>query len=335
MVIAAGACAAVFAPLLAPHAPHEQFAGYPYAPPMQLHIVTAAGQIRRPFVYRLKLEDRLERRYSEDAAEMITITWWGCGRVICSPPEQPPLFLLGSDALGRDVWARLIYGGRLSLGIAAVATTGTLLIGVLVGTLSAMAGGRVDDLLMRAADLVLTLPLIYALLVLRGALPLVLEPWQVFLGLSGGLILVGWPQTARGVRTILRVEATQGYAEAALAAGASPLRVLRIHTLPAAWSYVGSQAALLVSASVLAEATLSYAGFGFLEPAASWGTMLHDTGSVYVLGEFPWLFAPAVAIASVSIAVRAIAEHTWARDRVWNVRAVTHKTALGKYLSLP
>ena len=318
MVMAAGACAALFAPVLAPHAPQEQFAAYPYAPPMRLHFVTADGRIRPPFVYRLRLVDRLERRYSEDAAEMIPITWWSCGRVICSPSEQQPLFLLGSDALGRDVWARLLYGGRLSLGIAAVATTGTLLIGVLVGALSAMAGGRVDELLMRAADLVLTLPLIYVLLVLRGALPLVLEPWQVFLGLSTGLILVGWPQTARGVRAILKVEGTQGYAEAALAAGASPLRVLRRHTLPAARGYVGTQAALLVSASVLAEATLSYAGFGFLEPSASWGTMLHDVGSVYVLGEFPWLFAPAVAIASVSMGVRVIAEQRWTRtERLW------------------
>lgn len=296
---------ALLAPRLAPHLPHEQFAAYPYAPPMRLRIVTADGSLRAPFVYRLRLVNRLERLYAEDETQPIPVAWLTGGRLLSLPDGQQPLLLLGSDALGRDVWARLVFGARLSLGIAVTATLGSLLIGIVVGAFAAAAGGWIDDALMRTADFVLALPIIYVLLVLRGALPLVMETGQVFLALTSGLILVGWPQIARGVRAVLAAEASKPYVEAAVAAGASPLRVFRVHTLPATRSFVAGQAALLVPATVLAEAALSYAGFGFAEPAASWGTMLHDAGSVSVFAGFPWLLAPAAAIGGLSIAVRA------------------------------
>jgi peptide/nickel transport system permease protein len=304
LTLAACAVVAILAPVLTPYLPHEQFAAYPYAPPARLHLFSTDGHFHVPFVYRLRLVNRLEREYVEDSAERITLGWLTCGRVVCTGSADSPVFLLGTDALGRDVLTRLVYGARLSLGIAAAATAGCLLLGILIGTLAAAARGWVDEALMRGADAVLGLPVIYLLLVLRGAMPLVLDPFEMFLTLTCGLVLVGWPQVARGVRGILVMEASKPYVEAAVALGASGFRVWR-QTLPAAGSFVAGQTALLVSGSVLAEATLSYSGFGFAEPAASWGTMLHQAGSVAAFTEFPWLLAPALAIAAISIATRA------------------------------
>jgi peptide/nickel transport system permease protein len=119
---------------------------------------------------------------------------------------------------------------------------------------------------------------------------------------------------ARAVRAIVRAERTRDYVEAARAAGASPSRVLFVHLLPSARGAAAAQGALLVPAFVLAEATLSFVGFGFAEPTASWGTLLQEAGSIRVFGDFPWLLAPAVAIAGVSLAVSLIISNTYSND---------------------
>ena len=292
--------AAAFAPVLAPNDPSAQHEDFPYAPPMVPHVFDDGWDLHMPFVYGIQLADRLERRYLQDRSTLIPL--------FLNPEASAlnPVFLLGTDALGRDVLSRLLYGARASLGIAAVATLAAIVIGTLVGALGGYAGGAVDEALMRAADLVLVLPAIYVVLTLRAILPLVLSPWQVFAGVSSVLALVGWPLVARTVRAIVSTERGRDYADAARAAGASPLRVLVLHLLPAARGAIGVQAALLVPAFVLAEATLSFVGFGFAEPTPSWGTLLQEAGTVRVFAEFPWLLAPAVAIAIVSLAVNVL-----------------------------
>lgn len=306
-VVGIAACSALFAPALAPTPASEQFQNYPYAPPMRLHITDEHGRLRSPFVYPLALSDRLERAYLEDRANPLPIRWFTDGKLVSSPSRQHPLLLLGADALGRDVWSRLLYGGRISLGLALVATMGAAIIGVLVGAVAGYAGGWIDEIAMRTTDLVLVLPVIYVVLALRAVLPLVLTSAQVFTGLTIVFMLVGWPSIARGVRAIINVERRKGYAEAARAAGNSAARVLVVHLLPATRGFLLTQAALLVPAFVLAEATVSFAGFGFSEPVPSWGTMIQDASTSGVFREFPWLLAPAAAIAIVSIAGHTLA----------------------------
>ena len=282
------------APALAPYPPGRQFPGYQYAPPMRPHLIDDQGGWHWPYAYAVRLQDPIERRYVADRSIRVASF---------SAPE--PWFLLGSDALGRDVLSRLLVGARLSLGIALVATLCALAVGGLVGSVSGYAGGRVDDLLMRIADGVMVLPAIYVVLALRGALPLVLSPAQVFLALAGVLSLVGWPVIARGVRAILLVEREAAYAEAARACGASPWRLLRRHLLPATRGFLGAQATVLVPAFVMAEATLSFVGLGFAEPTPSWGTMLADAAAIRIAAEAPWLLAPAGAIVTTVFVINA------------------------------
>ena len=291
-LLAALALVVLAAPAAAPYDPGRQFSGFAYAPPMRPHVIDAAGAWRRPFAYALRAEDPIERRYGEDRA-----------RPVDSFAGAEPWFLLGSDALGRDVLSRVLTGARLSLGIAALAALFAIAIGAAIGAIAGYAGGWVDGVLMRLADFVIVLPGIYVVLALRGALPIVLTDGQVFAALVGVLSLVGWPAVARGVRGILMVERQAEYAEAARAAGAGAGRLIARHLLPAAGGFLGVQATVLVPAFIMAEATLSYVGLGFLAPAPSWGAMLADASAVQVLADAPWLLAPAAAIVATVLGV--------------------------------
>lgn len=284
------------APWLAPHQPSRQFTDLAHAPPSPPRIVDGEGRLRAPFVYPLRLVDRLERRYEEDRTRMIPLRWGPDGLV---DPRDGAWLPLGGDALGRDVLSRILLGGRTSLGVAVLATGAALLIGALVGGLAGFAGGRVDDLLMRVTDFVLVLPAIYVVLTLRAAMPVVLTPAQVFWTMAGVFALAGWPYPARGVRALVAAERGKEYAEAARAIGAGPVRILIRHLLPATAGFLAVQVTLLVPAFILAEATLSYVGFGFPETYPSWGVMLREAANISVLADAPWLLAPAGAIVLV------------------------------------
>jgi peptide/nickel transport system permease protein len=118
----------------------------------------------------------------------------------------------------------------------------------------------------------------------------------VFWTLGAVLAAAGWPYPARGVRALVAAERRKEYAEAAQAEGAGPLRILLRHLLPAARGFLLVQATLLVPAFILAEATLSFVGLGFLAPVPSWGVMLQEAARLGALLDAPWLFAPAAGI---------------------------------------
>jgi peptide/nickel transport system permease protein len=300
---------ALLAPALTPHDPTHRFPDCAFAPPMALHVIDQAGQWRRPFAYPVRLVNRLERRFEEDRTSRMTLAWFSGGRIVRAASEDAgPWLPLGADSYGRDQWSRLLYGARTSLAVALVAVLGTLVIGSLVGGIAGLTGGWIDEGLMRLSDFVLVLPAMYVVLALRASLPLVLSSSSVFLLIGAIFSAIGWPIVARGVRSIVAVERTRDYAHAAVAAGAGPWRLLTRHLLPAAGGFLATQAALLVPAFVLAEATLSYVGLGFPDPVPSWGTMLQEAASAAALLDAPWTIAPAAAIFLTVLAVNLVVE---------------------------
>jgi peptide/nickel transport system permease protein len=151
---------------------------------------------------------------------------------------------------------------------------------------------------------VLVLPATYVALALRAVMPLVVGSRTIFLMLAAIFSIVGAPFVARGVRGILRTERTLDYATAAISLGASHLRLLGRHLLPAARGFLLVELTMLVPAFIIAEATLSYVGLGFPDQVASWGTMLHDASTnIRVFADFPWLLSPAAAMFLVVLGV--------------------------------
>ena len=170
---------ALIAPWLAPYEAGESFRDFLHAPPMRPHLDGLS-----PVVHPLVLADRLEQRFEPDPSRTVKLPW-------VERDSAAPVFLLGADDFGRDVLSRVLYGARTSIGLALVATLGAVLIGALAGAWAGYRGGWVDDAIMRIADFVLVLPVIYVVLVLRAVLPLVLPASTVF-------ILVVWIFVAVG-----------------------------------------------------------------------------------------------------------------------------------------
>ena len=290
---------AVAAPWLAPNPAAQQFDAFLYAPPTPFHGTSFSS---------LRLVNRLERKF-EVRQPPVPVRWFGRHLVASADPNEP-LLLLGADSYGRDIFSRLLYGSRASLGLAALATLTAMLLGAIIGGIAGYAGGAVDELLSRFSDFVLVLPAIYVVLALRAVMPLVLPPREVFALLVGIFALVGWPVVARGVRGIIASEREREYVMAGRALGAGPLRLLAVHLMPAARGYLATQATLLLPAFILAEATLSYVGLGFPDAVPTWGTMLHDASNVALVGEAPWMLAPAAAIFLVVLAVNLVVQGT-------------------------
>ena len=283
----------IVAPWLAPYGPGQRFPDHLHAPPMRAHL--DGGGI---YFVPLAVADRLAQRFEEIAGERMAGPW----------SSGAPVFLLGADALGRDVLSRTLYGARTSLGLALAATLGALVLGGLLGAWAGMAGGRVDFAVGKAGDVLLVLPLVYAVVALRAALPLVLPLEVVLITLAVILVLLGWPRVARGVRAIVRVEARQEHVVAATALGASRWWIMTRHLLPACTGFLAVQAALLIPTFVLAEAALSYVGLGFPDGVPSWGTALTDAATITAMTQAPWTLAPAVAIFAVVLATNLLLE---------------------------
>jgi len=297
LVLVGAVCAgAIGAPFIAPHAGDESFPDLLNAPPTMPHVVEG-GRLRAPFIHPWKIASRLEQRYEQDPTVAVPLTWFSGGHLVeSSDDRRAPLLLFGGDSYGRDVFSRLLFGARVSIGLAIAAALGAVLVGGLAGAVAGYAGGTLDEVLMRATEVVMVLPAMYVVLALRAVLPPVLAPSAVFLFLVGIFAVVGAPFVSRGVRGIVLTERRSEYASAALSLGAGHGRVLGRHLLPAARGFVAVQITTLVPAFIVAEATLSYVGFGFSEPMATWGTMLHEASNVRTFADFPWLLSPAAAI---------------------------------------
>ena len=228
-------------------------------------LLTASDPIRPSFGQRLKAP-------------------WGLGGTAARP--------LGADNLGRDIYARLLYGGRISLVLATSAVLLATGVGVLVGLLAGSLGGRLDDLVMRLADVQLTFPVIMlaiAIIAVVGTSPF---------ALVGVLALSGWVLHARTVRANVLTIRHLEFVEAAGALGASQVRVLFRHVLPNTLAPILVIASSQFATMVLLESGLSFLGMGVQPPQPSWGAMLAE-GRDYLSNAWWLATVPGIAISLV------------------------------------
>jgi peptide/nickel transport system permease protein len=209
------------------------------------------------------------------------------------PPSSDAV--LGTDPLGRDVWARVVAGAGTSLSIAALATLIALAIGLSIGLVAGYAGGAVDSALMRLVDLVLGFPVLLLAILLAALLRaagLASSTAPVFVTLG----VVGWTTLARVIRGKTAVIARSDMIAAARAIGAGPARILVRHVLPNVAGLAIAMTALAFAQNLLAESMLSYVGLGPPPPAASWGRMLYEGRAYYRIAPH-LVLAPGIAIA--------------------------------------
>jgi peptide/nickel transport system permease protein len=298
------ACAGFFAP----YDPAAQDREHPYAPPMRPHFVDTQGRSHlRPFFYAQALRTGSFEEYAENRATAIPVKFFVSGapyRVLGLLPLRVhlfggggvPIFLLGSDAYGRDLLSRVLFGGQVSLLAGLIGAGLTLSIGLCIGAVAGFWGGWRDQVLMRVAELFLALPWIYLLFAMRAFLPLTVPPLQAFLLVVMVLAVVGWARPARIVRGIVLSAKERDFVRAARGFGASDAYLLRRHIFPQTASVVLTQAAILVPHFVLAEMTLSFLGLGVPEPVPSWGNMLAALQHYNVLVSYWWMYLPALVM---------------------------------------
>lgn len=202
---------------------------------------------------------------------------------------------IGTDRFGRDVWTRLVYGARISMGVGVLAVLVSLAIGVMVGAVAGYWGGPVSITLLGLTDFALALPRVVLLLLLSAL-------WQPSTALVIVVLgLTGWMSIARLVHGEVRALAARPFVEGAVAVGAQRLRVLARHILPNALTPVIVAAALGVGNAITLEAGLSYLGLGVQAPTPSWGNMI--TSGRDTLVNAPWVaMAPGIALVLVVLA---------------------------------
>jgi peptide/nickel transport system permease protein len=285
--------AILFAGFLAPYDYAEQHRDYAYAPPTPLHFTGAGGAFHtRPFVYGIAHD--LGGDFREDRNRTYPIYFFTGGRLfgVAKPGD---LFLWGADSSGRDVFSRVLYGGRISLVTGLAAAFLSLALGLFWGTLSGFYGGWVDRLLMRGAELFLALPWLYLLLAVRAFLPLQISTLQALVLLVVLIGTVGWVRPARMVRGVVLSARERGFVLAARGFGASSGYLIRRHILPLTGSVLLTQATVLIPQYILAEVTLSFLGLGVGEPVPSWGNMLAEARQYHALVSHTWMLAPGLA----------------------------------------
>ncbi|WP_062352052.1 oligopeptide ABC transporter permease [Bacillus kwashiorkori] len=213
---------------------------------------------------------------------------------------------LGTDKSGRDIFTRLLFGGRVSLLIGLSCTFFVIVLGTIVGSVAGYFGGIIDNLLMRFTDLVLTFPFMVFVIVLNAILDGKVNGVWV---LIGTISILSWGGVARIVRSKILAEKENEYVLAAVSIGCRPSKVIVKHILPNVLSTIIVQATILFASMIVAESGLSYLGFGVPVETPSWGNMLSYANEPDVLSGKPWIWIPpALAITLTILSINFIGE---------------------------
>jgi peptide/nickel transport system permease protein len=297
----------LFPEFFAPYGPARE-SDFIEAPPTWPHFVDEEGNFSlRPFVYGYneEIDQALRKRiYSIDTTQKYPQRFFAKGgeyKLLGLIPmsihlygvdhENPDanIFVLGTDKLGRDLYSRVLHGGRISLVIGLVGVFATLTLGTVLGAISGYYGGTVDTIIQRTTEFLTAFPREPLFLALGAAIPITWDPVAVFFGITVLLAIISWGGLARQVRGLVLSGREEQFVLAARSFGASDKRIIFQHLIPGTMSHVIVIATLSIPGMILLETALSFLGLGLQPPVVSWGVLLRDVNNIRTIRFAPHL----------------------------------------------
>lgn len=300
-----------FADFLAPYSEQWFDRELAKAPPTPVYFLDDEGRLSWPYVFRFKREydpSTFTQQHMPDLSQKYYLHFFTPGEpyklfgllpgnlhfVGVDAPGQ--ISLLGNDINGRDVFSRMLYGGQISLTIGFLSLFIVFPIGMVYGGISGYFGGRIDNVMMRFAEILMSIPRLYLLISLAVILPPGLSSTARFGMVIFILAFVGWAGLARVIRGMVLSVKKLEFVEAGKSIGLNSLTIIVRHVLPQLTSYVLVAITLGVPGYILAESALSFLGLGIQQPDASWGNMLNEAQDVSNIIERPLMLMPGFMI---------------------------------------
>ena len=319
---------AVFAGFFAPQATASYQRRYTQAPPQTIHWFDN-GQFA-PFVYGYSQETAprtLRRSYVVDEETKISLGFFVRGdpykvglhgipvpgirdvavtldvHLFGPVNHGDPFYVMGADDVGRDMLSRLIYAAQVSLSVGLVGVFLSLTLGILLGGISGLAGGWIDNLIQRVIEILRSIPQIPLWMALATAVPPLWDPIYVYFGITIILSLLGWTGLARVVRGRFLSLRTEDFVLAARLDGNSEMRTIWVHMVPSFMSHIIASLTLAIPGMILAETALSFLGLGLRPPVVSWGVLLQEAQNIRAVATAPWLLWPGLAVVIAVLAL--------------------------------
>lgn len=324
--------AAIFADFIAPYSPYASQNDGSLLPPTEIHWLDSEG-LTTPYVYPttqgitdIETGDRLliiDRDNPSPIRLFVRGNPYNLFQIFLPLPpnfESVTIFpgiplkrhlfgasgeakinLLGTDEQGRDLFSRLLFGGRISLFIGLAGIAVSYPIGMLVGGISGYFGGWVDGVTMRVVEVLMTIPGIYLLIALASVLPPGLSSAQTFLLIILITSFISWAGLARVIRGQVLSIKEQEFVQAANAMGANPLYIIVRHILPQTATYIIISATLAIPSFIIAESVLSLIGLGIQSKDPSWGNLLSSATNASILVLQPWLIIPPALVIILTV----------------------------------
>lgn len=304
-------------PFLAPNDMLYQNQDYIFGRPTQFTFIGPDGRFSlRPYTYRVVTDlnpETFKFEFMIDKDQKIPISFFVKGDPYTllgfirsdvhlfgvDPSYNQRIYLMGADSLGRDLFARTLMGGQVSLTVGLLGVALSLFFGTVLGTMSGFFGGWVDDVMQRIIEVLQSFPTVPLWAALAAILPPVSATFtgihRYFL-ITVVLSVLGWTGLARQLRAKVMSYRQADFANAALAAGSSDMRIVMTHMIPNASSHIIVTSALSIPGMILGETGLSFLGLGILPPLVSWGALLKDAQQVSVVINHPWIMIPGIAV---------------------------------------